>query len=106
MSKCTCNLVAYHQDKFENLLAHTLINNTETSNNCLVMSKVFVFISLNDVVTHVCRCQSAYSLAGTQRVSKFHESAENQVDVYMGLFRLPQHQADIVVTFNDPRTIR
>ena len=55
---------------------------------------------------HVCRCQSAYSLVGTQRVAKFHESAENEVNVYMGLFRLPQHRADVVVTFNDPHFIR
>lgn len=58
---------------------------------------------LQNILMH--QCQSAYSLAGTQTVSKFHELAENQVDVYMGLFRLPQHQVDIVVTFNDPRII-
>ncbi|KAI0225691.1 Ran guanine nucleotide release factor [Lamellibrachia satsuma] len=58
---------------------------------------------LQDITMH--QCQSAYSLVGMQRVAKFHESAENEVNVYMGLFRLPQHQADVVVTFNDPHFI-
>ncbi|XP_066578733.1 ran guanine nucleotide release factor [Amia ocellicauda] len=47
-------------------------------------------------------CSSAWLLSGTQLVSKFNEEAQNTVDVYLGLFRLPQHDTDILVTFNDP----
>nr|XP_006627500.1 PREDICTED: ran guanine nucleotide release factor [Lepisosteus oculatus] len=50
-------------------------------------------------------CSSAWLLAGTQLVSKFNEEAKNTVNIYLGLFRLPQHSTDIMVTFNDPVSI-
>ncbi|XP_018581720.1 ran guanine nucleotide release factor isoform X2 [Scleropages formosus] len=50
-------------------------------------------------------CSSAWMLSGTQLVSKFNEQAKNTLDVYLGLFRLPQFSTDILVTFNDPVSI-
>ncbi|KAK7487968.1 hypothetical protein BaRGS_00020869 [Batillaria attramentaria] len=48
------------------------------------------------------QCSCAYWLMGQQRVSKFNESAKNDVNLHMVLYRLPQFTTDILVTFNDP----
>lgn len=50
-------------------------------------------------------CACAYWLVGRQRVSKFHETAKNEINLHMVLFRLPQFTTDILVTFNDPVTV-
>ncbi|KAM4748101.1 ran guanine nucleotide release factor isoform 1-T2 [Rhinophrynus dorsalis] len=50
-------------------------------------------------------CASAWLLTGHQQVSKFNEQARNTVNIYMALFRLPQHATDLLVTFNDPCAI-
>ncbi|PVD31427.1 hypothetical protein C0Q70_06839 [Pomacea canaliculata] len=47
-------------------------------------------------------CKSVYWLTGQQLVSKFKESALNNVNIHMVLFRLPTFMSDILVTFNDP----
>ena len=39
-------------------------------------------------------------------MSKFNEQSKNNLDIYMGLFRLPQFETDILVCFNDPTNIR
>ncbi|KAL6107485.1 rangrf [Pungitius sinensis] len=50
-------------------------------------------------------CSSAWTLSGTQRVSKFNEQARNTVRLHLGLFRLPRFSTDVLVTFNDPQSI-
>nr|KAG5700353.1 hypothetical protein BaRGS_029605 [Batillaria attramentaria] len=40
------------------------------------------------------------------RVSKFNESAKNDVNLHMVLYRLPQFTTDILVTFNDPVNVK
>ncbi|XP_005999833.1 ran guanine nucleotide release factor [Latimeria chalumnae] len=50
-------------------------------------------------------CSSAWFLSGRQLVAKFNEQARNTVNVYLGLFRLPQYTTDILVTFNHPTVI-
>uniref|UniRef100_A0A3Q3EQT4 Ran guanine nucleotide release factor n=1 Tax=Kryptolebias marmoratus TaxID=37003 RepID=A0A3Q3EQT4_KRYMA len=50
-------------------------------------------------------CGCAWTLTGTQRVSKFNEEARNTVAVHLGLLRLPQFSTDVLVTFNDPQSI-
>lgn len=50
-------------------------------------------------------CSCAWTLTGTQLVSKFNEEARNTVTVSLALFRLPQFATDLVVTFNDPQSI-
>eukprot|EP01125_Pyxidicula_operculata_P001637 TRINITY_DN11480_c0_g1_i1.p1 TRINITY_DN11480_c0_g1~~TRINITY_DN11480_c0_g1_i1.p1 ORF type:complete len:189 (-),score=28.82 TRINITY_DN11480_c0_g1_i1:144-710(-) len=42
-----------------------------------------------------------WELYGTQSVSKYKESAQNMVNIYMCLIRLPQYHTDIVITLND-----
>ncbi|XP_023931500.1 ran guanine nucleotide release factor, partial [Lingula anatina] len=44
-------------------------------------------------------------LKGCQRVAKFNEDAKNTVEIHMALFRLPQFDSDILVTFNNPLEI-
>lgn len=50
-------------------------------------------------------CSSAWFLIGRQLVSKFNEEARNTVNIYMGLFRLPQFATEVLLTFNDPVAI-
>ncbi|XP_054900571.1 ran guanine nucleotide release factor isoform X2 [Poeciliopsis prolifica] len=50
-------------------------------------------------------CSSAWTLKGTQCVSKFNEEARNTVGIHLGLLRLPQFSTDILITFNDPQSI-
>ncbi|XP_034386880.1 ran guanine nucleotide release factor [Cyclopterus lumpus] len=50
-------------------------------------------------------CSSAWTLTGTQRVSKFNEEARNTVTLHLGLVRLPRFSTDLLVTFNDPQRI-
>ncbi|KAM8874825.1 ran guanine nucleotide release factor [Spinachia spinachia] len=49
-------------------------------------------------------CSSAWTLTGTQRVSKFNEQARNTVRLHLGLFRLARFSTDVLVTFNDPQS--
>ncbi|KAI8500194.1 PREDICTED: ran guanine nucleotide release factor-like [Branchiostoma belcheri] len=53
------------------------------------------------------QCSTAWLLSGKQQVAKFNEGVEarNCVNIYLALFRLPQHGTDILVTFNDPTQI-
>ena len=46
-------------------------------------------------------------LRGSQRVAKFREaaSAANDVDVYLAVVRMPQHQTDVLLTQSVPRRI-
>lgn len=39
---------------------------------------------------------------GEQHVSKFREAARNVVNVYLFVLRLPSHEAEILITLNDP----
>ncbi|XP_028654193.1 ran guanine nucleotide release factor [Erpetoichthys calabaricus] len=50
-------------------------------------------------------CSSAWFLTGRQLVAKFNEEVKNTVNIYLGLFRLPQYTTDIVISFNDPVVI-
>lgn len=50
-------------------------------------------------------CNTAWTLTGTQCVSKFNEEARNTVTLHLGLLRLPQFSTDVLVTFNDPQSI-
>lgn len=50
-------------------------------------------------------CSCAWTLTGTQCVSKFNEEARNTVTLHLGLFRLPQFSTDVLITFNDPQSI-
>jgi hypothetical protein len=43
---------------------------------------------------------------GQQRVAKFKETARNDINIHMVLFRLPQFSTDILLTFNDPVSVR
>ncbi|XP_064642027.1 ran guanine nucleotide release factor-like [Lineus longissimus] len=51
------------------------------------------------------QCQSAWFIAGKQKVAKFHESVKNEVNIHMAVFRLQQYDSDILITFNDPVAI-
>jgi len=59
--------------------------------------------------THISftQCDEAWFLQGRQMVAKFQEEtmAKNLIDMYLALFRLPQHSTDIVVVMNDPIAI-
>ncbi|XP_056271571.1 ran guanine nucleotide release factor [Pseudoliparis swirei] len=50
-------------------------------------------------------CGSAWTLTGTQRVSKFNEEARNTVTLRLAVFRLPRFSTDVLITFNDPQRI-
>jgi len=50
-------------------------------------------------------CASAYCILAEQFVAKFNEQAKNAINIWMGLFRLPQKETDILVSFNDPQQI-
>ncbi|XP_054646863.1 ran guanine nucleotide release factor [Dunckerocampus dactyliophorus] len=50
-------------------------------------------------------CTSAWLLTGTQCVSKYNEEARNRVRIHLGVFRLPQFDTEVLVTFNDPQRI-
>ncbi|XP_068449118.1 ran guanine nucleotide release factor [Clinocottus analis] len=50
-------------------------------------------------------CGSAWTLTGTQCVSKFNEEARNTVTLHLGVFRLPQFSTEVLVSFNDPQRI-
>ncbi|XP_061593078.1 ran guanine nucleotide release factor [Cololabis saira] len=52
------------------------------------------------------QCSCAWTCTGTQRVSKFNEEARNTVVIHLGVFRLPQFSTEVLVTFNDPQSIR
>lgn len=53
----------------------------------------------------VLQCKSAWFLSGRQLVSKFNEQEKNVVNIHMALFRLPDYNTDIVMSFNDPEYI-
>lgn len=42
---------------------------------------------------------------GQQQVAKFHETARNVVNVYLFALRLRDHDAEVLITFNDPTFI-
>jgi hypothetical protein len=44
-------------------------------------------------------------LLAQQQISKFKESAENLVNLYILLIRLPTVQTDLLVIFNDPVSV-
>ncbi|TNN41696.1 Ran guanine nucleotide release factor [Liparis tanakae] len=50
-------------------------------------------------------CGSAWTLTGTQRVSKFNEEARNTVTLHLAVLRLPRFSTDVLITFNDPQRI-
>ncbi|XP_064611266.1 ran guanine nucleotide release factor-like [Liolophura sinensis] len=52
--------------------------------------------------TSMGECTSVWQLSGRQNVAKFHDTAENIVNVHMGVIRLTEYRTDIVITFNDP----
>src|SRR5438034_10353248 len=46
-----------------------------------------------------------YFCTGQQSIAKFNETdpnARNLVNIYLALFRLPNHNTDIVITYNIP----
>jgi len=45
---------------------------------------------------------SAIILHGTQHISKFNRRTVDEVCLFMGLFRVEEKRADLVVTFNVP----
>ncbi|KAJ8320118.1 hypothetical protein KUTeg_001705 [Tegillarca granosa] len=48
------------------------------------------------------KCSSAWYVLGQQNIAKYNEAAKNQINIHMGLFRLPDFTTDILITFNDP----
>ncbi len=42
---------------------------------------------------------------GEQHVAKYNEQAENQINIYVGVVRIPKYETDILLTFNDPVVI-
>ncbi|CAH8517312.1 unnamed protein product [Schistosoma curassoni] len=47
-------------------------------------------------------CSSVVLLSGQQKVSKFNQSNEDVVFIYMALYRYTQFQADVLVIVNNP----
>uniref|UniRef100_A0A3Q0KFL4 Putative ran-binding protein n=1 Tax=Schistosoma mansoni TaxID=6183 RepID=A0A3Q0KFL4_SCHMA len=47
-------------------------------------------------------CSSVVLLSGKQNVSKFNQSNEDVVFIYMALYRYTEFQADVLVVVNDP----
>lgn len=48
---------------------------------------------------------TCYYILGEQKIAKFNEADKNTVQIHIGLFRLPQYETDILVSFNDPINI-
>jgi hypothetical protein len=44
-------------------------------------------------------------ILGQQVVGKYGEQAQNLINVYLAVIRIPNHETDLVVTFNDPVVI-
>ncbi|XP_070561997.1 ran guanine nucleotide release factor-like [Ptychodera flava] len=51
------------------------------------------------------QCKSAWFLSGKQLVAKFNEQAQNTINIYVALYRLPEYETDILLTLNDPVSI-
>lgn len=50
-------------------------------------------------------CSGAYLIVGKQNIAKFHETARNEVNIFMAIARLPAVNTDVVITFNVPTSI-
>lgn len=55
-----------------------------------------------DKLSMAAECSSAWYVLGQQNIAKYNEAAKNQINIHMGLFRLPDFTTDILITFNDP----
>ena len=51
------------------------------------------------------RVHTCYYILGEQKIAKFNEADRNTVQIHIGLFRLPQYETDILISFNDPINI-
>ncbi|KAK3105056.1 hypothetical protein FSP39_016266 [Pinctada imbricata] len=76
-------------------------DNDVGAEDCCIVHKE----TINPENLSMTQCSAAYYIQGKQNVAKFNESAKNTVEIHMGLFRLPQFESDILVTFNDPVNI-
>jgi len=82
-------------------------NEVASVNDASVENEVLQVEDISKRLTEFPQCDSGWFLKGRQMISKFNENsqAKNLVDMYIGLFRLPKFQTDIVVTMNDPVAI-
>ena len=52
------------------------------------------------------RASAAYLYTTEQNIAKFKETKQNTVHTTLALFRLPDFETDILVSFNDPINIQ
>lgn len=72
----------------------------------LIWSSKHCFSSILLSSLTVFSASSAYHVQGWQCVAKFKESVRNKVEIHLGIFRLPDHETDIIVSFNNSLLIR
>ncbi|VDP84824.1 unnamed protein product [Schistosoma mattheei] len=72
-------------------------NLTNTEKNRLHCERITYLFDLS-----LCCCSSVVLLSGQQKVSKFNQSNEDVVFIYMALYRYTQFQADVLVIVNNP----
>lgn len=51
-------------------------------------------------------CDGVFYINGEHYVSKYKEQAKNLVELHIALFRYKNFETDILVTFNDPISIK
>ncbi|XP_076472986.1 ran guanine nucleotide release factor-like [Babylonia areolata] len=73
-------------------------NDASTSDNSCILG----IEQLDKKQLSLTQCSAVYWLTGQQRVSKYQETARNNVNIHMILYRLPEFTTDLLVTFNDP----
>ena len=49
--------------------------------------------------------ERVWYIKGEQGVAKYNETVKNTVELHMGVFRVPEFDTDILITFNDPINI-
>ena len=51
------------------------------------------------------RAERCWYLKGEQRISKYNEVVKNTVELHIGVYRVPEFDTDILLSFNDPINI-
>ncbi|RVE73958.1 hypothetical protein OJAV_G00036210 [Oryzias javanicus] len=98
-------LVEYQADVADQDAARYHLEDIAGSNEAVGASEVTGALELPKAELCLSECSSAWMITGAQCVSKFNEEARNAVTVHLGVIRLPQFSTDVLITFNDPRSI-
>ena len=97
-------ILSYTHEVTDDKIAEYMFTDLADANGAQKRTLVHNTILTDQDLPHFTGYFKSWAL-GEQYVAKYNEEAENQINIFVGVVRVPKYETDILLTLNDPVVI-